>query len=223
MDQASHEYSIIITTAVELEEKPKAETLNHRLRFPKTIIVVNADSSLHTTLAAGIRDHLLSSGGSECRIVSLTEASKTADLPQCFCFFLLETDQQLLADLDTSTFAMLQRIITKTLGILWVTDGGGVAQEKPQKHLVDGISRVARTEFNQLIFVTLALENLTPENDDPIRKITKVFEEILAQPEDDFESEYQEQDEIGRALESNSLNQEIHVKNSSHQHQTAEF
>lgn len=226
LDQLSHEYSIMITTAVKLEEEQNAELSKYRLRFPKTMVIANEDSSVQQILAAGIRDHHFSSGGTECRIMSLEEASKTADLHHCFCFFLQEVDESLLANLTAPAFAMLQQVITKAPGLLWVTDGGGIAQEKPQKHLVDGLSRVARTEFNNLVFATLALESFTPGNDDPIRKITQVIENILAQSEEDFESEYREEDgmlKIGRVLESNSLNEEIRNKTLSHQHKIEEF
>ena len=76
------------------------------------------------------------------------------------------------------------------------------------------------------MFVTVALGSLSPGNDDPIRKITQVFDNILTQSEEDFESEYQEEDgmlKIGRAIEANHLNEEIHVHPSSHQHKIEEF
>ena len=148
------------------------------------------------------------------------------DLRQRFCFFLVEVEEPLLADLDAHTFVMLQHVITRVPGLIWATNGGGNFKEMPYTHLVDGLSRVARTEFNKLIFVTLALENVTTGSDSSARKILQIFEDILAQSGEDFESEYREKDgmlEIGRVLEASNLNQEINVKNSSHQHNTEEF
>ena len=226
LDHASHEYSIIITTAVEPERVQNGDSVKDRLQFPKTLIIATERSSVQQTLARGLKDSLLSNGGTECDVVSLKQASETVNLHHRFCFFLIEVEEPLLADLDAHTFVMLQQIITRAPGLLWATDGGGNSQAKPRTHLIDGLSRVARTEFNRLIFVTLALEDITTSSDNPVRKILRVFEDILAQSEEDFESEYREKDgmlEIGRVLEASDLNQEIHVKNSSLQHKTEEF
>ena len=200
--------------------------IESRLQFPKALIIVTEGSSVQQTLARRLQDNLVSNGGTECNVTSLEKASKTVDLHQRFCFVLIEVEEPILADLDAHTFCMLQQVITRAPGLLWVTDGSVDIQERPRKHLVDGLSRVARTEFNMLIFVTLALENVTTSGDSPVRKILQVFENILARPEDDVESEYREKDgmlEIGRVVEASKLNQEIHVKTSSHQHKIEEF
>ena len=200
--------------------------VKNRLRFPKILIIIIEASSVQQNLAHSLKDTLMLYEGTECDIIALERASKMTDLHQRFCFFLVEVEESQLADLDGRTFAMLQHLITRVPGLIWVTNGGGSGQEKPHIHLIDGLSRVARTEFNKLIFVTVALEKATTGIDSPIRKILRVFEDILAQSEEDYESEYREKDgmlEIGRVLEASNLNQEIRIKNSSHQHSIEEF
>ncbi|MCJ1389859.1 hypothetical protein MMC18_002716 [Xylographa bjoerkii] len=226
IDQVSHEYSIIITTAVEPERDKDADMVKNRLQLSKTLIIIIEASSIQQTLAYRLKDTLMSHEGTECNIVSLERASKMADLRQRFCFFLMEVEEPQLADLDADTFVMLQHLITRAPGLIWATSGGGNGQEKPHTHLVDGLSRVARTEFNKLIFVTVALEKAATGTDSHVGKILRVFEDILAQSEEDFESEYRENDgmlEIGRVLESSNLNQEIKIKNSSYQHSIEAF
>lgn len=226
LNQASHEYSIIITTAVEPERDRNVDLVKNRLQFPNTLIIITEGSSIQQTQAHRLKDTLMSNGGTESNIVSLEEVSKIVDLRQQFCLFLIEVEKPLLADLDAHTFVMLQHVITRVQGLIWTTNGGSNAQEQLHTHLINGLSRVARTEFNNLVFVTLALENATIGSDSPVRKILQVFEDTQAQSEEDFESEYRERDgmlEIGRVLEASNLNQEINVKNSSHQYKTAEF
>ncbi|MCJ1386254.1 hypothetical protein MMC17_009380 [Xylographa soralifera] len=225
-DQASHEYSIMVTTAVDTKRDENADMVKNRLRFPKTLIIIIEASSIQQQLAHRLKDALISYEGTECNIVSLERASEMADLRQRFCFFLVEVEEPQLADLDAHAFVMVQHLITTVPGLIWTTNGGGNAQGKPHTHLVDGLSRVARTESNRLIFVTVALEKATTGTDSPVGNILRVFEDFLAQSEEDFESEYREKDgmlEIGRVLESDNLNQEIKSKNSSHQHSTEEF
>ena len=237
LDQSSHEYSLIISTAVEPQVDLRLNSLNNGVRFPKTLIISIEDSSTQQRLARRIRDHLLSTGGTDCNIATLEQASEAVDLHERFCFFFTEVEEPFLADVSSSAFAMLQYIITRAPGILWTTNSasgasGSLSTINPHKSLIEGLPRVARTEFNRLVFVTLALErafvepNSAANSDNPASKVIQVFEEILVQSDEDYESEYRERNgmlQIGRVIEARDLNQAIHAKVSSHQHRFTEF
>lgn len=183
-------------------------------QYPDTLIVISTQCSLtQTGLANKLKEELVSKGTPTCDILPISDASAANNLGRRFCIFLAELEKPLLADLDAATFAQLQHIITTAHGILWVTNGGGDSRDEPQFHLIDGLARVCRTEFNKLVFVTLALENVaTIASETTVRKITRVFETTISDSRDDFESEYIEKDgmlEIGRVSEAPYLNREL--------------
>ena len=97
---------------------------------------------------------------------------------------------------------------------------------RPESHLVDGLARVLRTEFNKLIFVTLALEKMAQGSGSVGHKIHRVFEKIISQSTDDFESEYKEKDgvvEVGRLLQADDLNEDVHLKTQRDKSSVQEF
>lgn len=209
-----HEFSILLATAV---ERVPALALSPRLGLPQypDISIILADHSLIQDVTANkVKEHLISKGASICDIVSIPEASATNDLNRRFCIFLNEMEKPFLSNLDAVTFQQLQRIITTAPGILWVTNGGGKLRDEPAFHLIDGLARVCRTEFNKLVFVTLALEKVenVSVSETTVNKIVRVFETSISESVDDFESEYVENDgmlEIGRVSEALYLNREI--------------
>lgn len=163
---------------------------------------------------------------SSCDIVSLKEASVASDLEEKFCIFLIEIEKPFLSILDADAFTKLQHILTAVSGLLWVTGGGGKGQNEPHFHLVDGLARVLRSEFNNLDFVTLALEKIEAPLEGHIRNILHVFKSTLSQSMDDVELEYLENNgmlQIGRVVEANDLNQDIGAKTASNQFTIQEF
>ena len=112
------------------------------------------------------------------------------------------------------------------ISCLWVTSGDDRLEDSPELHLIDGLARVVRTEFHKLIFVTLALEEATDRARSLGHKIHQVFEMIMSQPSDDFESEYKERDgilEIGRFIQAGDLNEEIRIKTQKSKSSIQEF
>lgn len=168
----------------------------------------------------------MSKGVPACDIFSLPQAAAADDLDRRFCIFLNELEKPLLSNLDADAFTQLQRILITVPGLLWITNGGGDVQDEPRFHLIDGLARVSRTEFNKLVLVTLALENINVSSESTVGKIVQVFEATISQPLDDYESEYIEKDgmlEIGRVREDPYLNHEIGIKTESTQSKLQEF
>lgn len=161
-----------------------------------------------------------------CDVVSLKEASVASDLEEKFCIFLIEIERPFLSILDADAFKELQHILTAVSGLLWVTGGGGQGQNEPHFHLVDGLARVLRSEFNNLDFVTLALEKIEAPLEGHIKKILHVFKSTLSQSMDDVELEYMENNgmlQIGRVVEANYLNQDVGARTASKQFTVREF
>lgn len=225
LDSTCHEISTIISTAVEPASPPTPPpTVKHN---SKPLLIITEYSVLQHGIANELKRYLLTSEMcSSCDIVSLKEASVASDLEEKFCIFLIEIEKPFLSILDADAFTKLQHILTVVSGLLWVTGGGGQGQNEPHFHLVDGLARVLRSEFNNLDFVTLALEKIEAPLEGHIRKILHVFKSTLSQSMDDVELEYMEKNgmlQIGRVVEANDLNQDIGAKTASNQFTIQEF
>ena len=226
LDEACHENSFIISTAVERQQDPSPGTSDNQLHFSKINVIVKKDSSLQQEIGRELRDRLGPTGKMDCDVLSLDLAAITSNLDQQFCIFLLEIEGPVLNNLDAHTLAKLQHILTRVPGVLWVTNGGETPETQPESHLVDGLARVVRTEFNKLIFVTLALEEGIQRSGSFGQKIHRVFENTMSQSVRDFESEYKEKDgimEIGRLIQADDLNEDIQVKTQRNQSTMQEF
>ena len=194
-------------------------------QYPDILIIRTECSLIQYVIANKIKEGLSSKGTPTCEIVSVPEASAISELGRRFCIFLNEIENPLLSNLDTATFTQLQHIITTAPGILWVTKGGD-SQDEPRFHLIEGLARVCRTEFNKLVFVTLALEKIDAASETTIKKILRVFEMTISDSLDDFEPEYVEKDgllEIGRVSEAPYLNRELGVRIGSRQSKLQKF
>lgn len=106
------------------------------------------------------------------------------------------------------------------------TDGGKSSITRAEAHLVDGLARVARSEFNSLVFITLALETFEKSSSELSNQIGRIIERIAAENMNDFEPEYRETDGIlgiGRLVEAPSLNEDISLKMTSKQSKEQSF
>ncbi len=227
MDKGCHEYSILISTAVEPVVERLPTPSSPESNCPKLLIIVTKHNAAQLTMANTLMSRLTSSSKSkDCSIVTLEETSAIVDLNSRFCISLTEADKPILSNINKSSFDGLRHILTNALGILWTTNGGGHHLSDPSFHLIDGLARVARAEFNQVVFVTLALENTDIMSDAAVETVLRTFETISRQCPDDLESEYVERDkmlEIGRVVEAGYLNQDLQVKTSPNQVRMREF
>ncbi|KAL9074826.1 MAG: hypothetical protein Q9161_001964 [Pseudevernia consocians] len=215
LDEACHEYSIIVSSAIVPEQDSGPNPTSTHLQISNITIIVDDNSSLQQGVGSELRDRLRSSETIDCDVMSLEQATISNNLDQRFCILLNEVESPFLVNVDAHTLLKLQHILTSVPGLLWVTNGGEDLAMRPESHLVDGFARVLRTEFNKLIFVTLALEKITQGSESVGQKIHRVFEKIMSQSIDDFESEFKEKDgiiEIGRLLQADDLNEDVHFK-----------
>lgn len=228
LDEACHEYSILISTATEPFFGQAQIPSVSKSHCPKTLIIVIQDNASQLKIANSFKSRLISSNMSkDCAILTLEQTSTIDDLDSRLCFSFTEIEQPILSNIDESNFGWLRNLLATVRGIIWVTNGGDCHRNDPQFHLIDGLARVARTEFSRLIFVTLALENIDSVSEAVVDKILGVFKNtFFGQSLDEFEPEYREKDgilEISRIIEASYLNKGVQVKTSSNQVRMEEF
>jgi hypothetical protein len=215
LDKRSREYSFLISTALKFPSEPLA-VRSTSTRFTQSLIIAADESLVQKKMAEKLKIRLLSSNSTtDCQIVTLEAIPSIYGLKEKFCFCLVEAEAPFLFGIGDTAWTGLQRLLTTVPGIIWATNGGGDLKD-PRFRLVDGLARVARTEYNKLIFVTLALENVPCRSVEAIENILKVFYNTLSNRVlEDFESEYIEREnmlEIGRLVEADYLNKEVEVK-----------
>ena len=221
---------ISTATITEPSQLLKTSTSLERKSFRNATIIVDQQSSPQLSIATELKHYFLSSCGVNCHILSLDQVASSADVADTFYLFLVELETSLLSNLGEKSLATLQRVLATALGLLWVTGGGGRLNDKPQLHLIEGLARVSRTEYDKLMFVTLALENGILGGEDRainnVAHIRRVLDHILCQSPDDFEPEFIEKDgrlEIGRVVEASDLDDAVFSKTRSHQNKMQKF
>ena len=219
-----HEYSTFVSTAV--NSCPVKEVVQPN--WSKALIIITERGPNQLRMANELTDQMVSSQRLEnCVIVTLREACSMDDLQTRFCFSILEVGKPFLSHISEDDFMWLRRTITTAPGILWITKGGDRQRNDPHFHIIDGLARVARTESNKLIFVTLALEDTSSASGKTVGKILQVYENMLScQAFEDFEPEYVEEGgalEIGRIVKASYLNHDIQTRTSARRVKHQEF
>ena len=74
------------------------------------------------------------------------------------CVFVGEIETPIMADLDSVTMEGLRAMVTQCEGLLWVTTGGTVESEIPERALHLGFLRVLRNEYISRRFLSLDLD-----------------------------------------------------------------
>ncbi|GFF90952.1 lovastatin nonaketide synthase [Aspergillus udagawae] len=74
------------------------------------------------------------------------------------CVFIGELDQPILADLDAVRMEGLRAMVTQCSGLLWVTTGGTLESEAPERALHQGFLRVLRNEYISRHFISVDLD-----------------------------------------------------------------
>ena len=204
--------------------KPSSNPLGLRsslvpsLPTPKTysslsapVLIVSANTS-QMRIANKIKEVWTSCGNvEEVRVLSMEAVLASTDTHHQFAICLEELDAPLLANLDLDSFGQLQRLLTKTSRLLWVTNGGENDSD-PRKHIIDGLARTLCTENNEQLMVTLALQESGQDPRKSVDQILRVFKKVATCSADNFEPEYSERDGVlcvGRVTASPTLNQQI--------------
>ena len=223
LELGCHQYSILITSRNEhFAEMTPVSALTESPGSRILIIVSDEADAFQYMIADRLQIRLTAFGlCGDCSIVTLKQISKIEDITSRFCIALVEMDAPILSQMDEIQFENVRYLLTNVPRVLWVTTGGGRGQQDPRYHLVDGLARVARTEFNQNTYITLALEPSCSSIEATVDKIVRVSEtNLIQQSSDESESEYVEIDgvlQIGRVTEANYLDKALQEKTTSNQ------
>lgn len=106
-------------------------------------------------------------------LIQYTSRSEAQQTEGKVCIFLGELTEPLLVNLNASFFEIIQRVITTSNGVLWVSRGAYMNSECPDGNLVNGLARTIRSETT-LKFVTLDLDKRVDDSNVPFT-IDEVF------------------------------------------------
>lgn len=201
-----HGFSILISTA-------NLATAN-TAAFPPILIIADPKSERQQAFAKGVKARLGKSGEHSCSVMNFQEAALTSDglHDQC-CLLLEEPGRSILRETNMETFKNLKAVLLNSDSVLWVT--GQQHLTSPDYGMVQGLSRVLRTEHAKLTISTLAFD-LHESIEKGVENIEKVLSGmVLNRKNRGHEPEYIEKDgllQISRLIEAKDLNHDIFLK-----------
>lgn len=158
--------------------------------------------------------------GVTLQVSTLEEACSIDDLSSEHVIFLADSDQGFLQGLDQTSLRSLQILSANVKHLLWVSHKNSDIAASPDYGLVDGLSRVLRSENYDLHLVTLILDS-APTSSTSAHHITKILQEMVGtELHHNYEQEYVEIDgvlNIRRMIEASSLKSSIDNRLVSHQ------
>lgn len=201
-----HGFSILISTA-------NLATAN-TAAFPPILIIADPESERQQAFVKGVKARLGKSGQHSCSVMNFQEAALTSDglHDQC-CLLLEEPGHSILRETNMKTFKNLKAVLLNSDSVLWVT--GHQHLTSPDFGMVQGLSRVVRTEHTKLTISTLALD-LHESIEKGVENIEKVLSGmVLNRKNRGHEPEYIEKDgllQVSRLIEAKDLNHDIFLK-----------
>jgi acyl transferase domain-containing protein/NADPH:quinone reductase-like Zn-dependent oxidoreductase len=158
-------------------------------QFDAEVVIVHGETALQQSLVSDLSNRLTTLTGRTPVTAPLSEVDGKDKL----CIFLSEIDQPLLADLDSTQFEALQRLLTSVQGILWVVRGAYANSKNPDSNMIAGLSRTLRSEGTLLNFTTLDLDVETElPLANTVKTILDVFSATLATNKATEETEFME-------------------------------
>lgn len=214
-----HERSIMIATASsDSHEESRLSEMS------AAIITVNEITS-QQELGRQLQKQLKSTHDMHCELLSLEQAAANTGSDIAIHICLLEVDNLFLSGLQEGEFESLKRIISSSKCIVWISRDGGIYSKRPEFGMVFGFARAIRSEYSQLKFVTIALE----ESVYPVKSaetILKILRRTLMLRTAQIEPEYRQRNgmhEISRIIGNSHLNHTLTAKTASEERTTRPF
>jgi NADPH:quinone reductase-like Zn-dependent oxidoreductase/SAM-dependent methyltransferase len=215
-DPACHQFSIMLSTAV--EPKPGTDS-----KITRNIVIVLAqDSPSQCQLAHSIYKEVKALGQPDCEILKLQQAVSYESSSKPLFLLLSDFGEPFLADIDATSFNQLQQFIARAHQILWVYPDL-TNTSNPQSSMIEGFSRVLRSEFETLDLTLLALASYDTETLG-VHCVIKVLREMSSNA--DYEPEYVVKDNlvhIRRLVEDHSLSRRMSTCGQHTTHQMKAF
>lgn len=123
------------------------------LRYPEVIIIADMETS---SVPYRLKT-LLEGLGADASITMLADAKPQGKA----CIVLSETLPNLITRPSLAALKSLQRILSDSDNVLWVTRGATIESDSPNSNLISGLTRTMRLESSSTI-VTLDLDTRTP-------------------------------------------------------------
>ncbi|KAK6958415.1 hypothetical protein Daesc_001215 [Daldinia eschscholtzii] len=99
----------------------------------------------------------LNDAGLTCKTCYLDQFSVAANNSPLTCIFLPELERPLLQNLSPTLFTQLREILISAKGLLWITGQDEDGSLPPSRAMVDGLTRVLRSENEEAVIVSAAL------------------------------------------------------------------
>jgi NADPH:quinone reductase-like Zn-dependent oxidoreductase/SAM-dependent methyltransferase len=196
----AHETGVFITTAVE-----ECPTLRDIKEQGRSVIIVGTGQEMEEDVARDLMGPLSDLFVVHPHFYSLKEAARAEDLASKFLIFL-DHRSVFLESMTEETWSQLQTVILSARDLLWITAAGG-ADPNPGYGMLDGFSRVLRSEHYDLHLVTLALDFCNSHATKKTQHIMQIVEEMARMPVGwNYEQDYVEVDGmlyIKRVVEAN--------------------
>ncbi|XDG05889.1 hypothetical protein ABKA04_005504 [Annulohypoxylon sp. FPYF3050] len=200
---ASHEFNIIICTAIDLSPPPAKPALP-----AAKINIVHGPQQREPALEL---QRYIPRDRYAVRVLSLDEANKEVAVQDSVWVFLLEIGEPVWHNIARETFTRLQKLFTTAPKAIWVQKG---AESLPQFRLIDGVSRVLNSELDTAALTLLRLEgNGSTLATSQMAHILQLCQQRLES--DDVDTEYIERDgmlHIPRLVSRPQLNAQIETR-----------
>ncbi|KAB8227946.1 uncharacterized protein BDW43DRAFT_316356 [Aspergillus alliaceus] len=200
----------IISTALTAEPSDKRPIRN-------VVVVAEDNSAVQQDIANRLNDILQKSSlvrYEQYEVVSLSKAASMERSDENVYIVLLELEYPVLNAMREGIYTTIQKLTGSAKHIVWATR---TVEQSPDFGVVQGLSRVLRTEHYPLKFVTLALEGHNPASQ--AENIARVLTSTTCNTADTYEPEYVERDgmlHVNRLVEANKLGRKITAKETSH-------
>ena len=205
-----HEASTIISTAVGADEFQGSSVL------PPHAIITIGEVTQQQDLGRVLRQETKTLQAAPGHLLTLKQATVGSLTSYDTYIVLLEVAHPFLSLLGEDEYAELKTLIGSSKTIIWITKDVGSSLRRPEFDMISGFARAIRSEYSQLNFVTVSLEEKTSDAQ-ASEKIIQVLRQTTLSDLSHIEPEYRERDdmlEICRVVEANPLNQMLATKTS---------
>lgn len=214
----SHEIGVLVSTAV---EEPSTNQ-----NVPDIEIIVNNADPVQCNLMQLLVNEFQSMLPNRIRCSSAQEALDSKYEDPVLRIFLLELHSPVLSGIQPALFHQLRNLLSSTVPVLWINQGGGLFPSKPESRLVDGMFRVLKMENSKRSLHLLALEPHASLTRRQHRHIINLVKLLLSPSAETADVEYIEHDgilSVPRLHPYKALNENVSLVASSHQSKIQDF
>lgn len=203
-------WSVIVSTAME------PPTFVAR-KLPKLNLILEKSSKDQQEVAQELI-RISDVSDSSIRMLSMEEAVLLPEPNTDHHVVLTDYSSHSLFNIRPAAFVALQRLITTSASILWVTKGGGRAPSSPHHGILQGLCRVCGNENPKVALVTIALDAAAglPSTTKDADLILNVLKRTIPRLSNGlFEPEYKEIDgllHINRLVEAGNCNEHVFLR-----------